>query len=139
MKQVEARPAELAKLLLSPNDEEYGHAIDVAQQLKTIDPAVLQGMRDVAAEIEGQIRKFNSMSPQDQGYDDLGNHIRSRFNRWCPAWEMVQDRSHVDGRPPLEEILKLASVRKESAAMQAVVSDAQVQLGYLAAAKNKPQ
>jgi hypothetical protein len=52
---------------------------------------------------------------------------------------MVQSRSHIDGRPPLEEILKLASVRKESVTMQGVVSDAQVQLGYLAAAQKKPQ
>jgi hypothetical protein len=139
MKQVAVRPAELARLLLSSNDEEYGHAMDVVYQLKAVDPAVLQGMRDVAVEIEGQIRKFNSMSPQDQGYEDFGNHIRSRFSRWCPAWEMVQSRSHIDGRPPLEEILKLASVRKESVTMQGVVSDAQVQLGYLAAAQKKPQ
>jgi hypothetical protein len=79
------------------------------------------------------------MRPEQPGYDDLGNHIRSRFNRWCTAWEMVQDRSGVDGRPPVEEILKLASVQKENVYMQGVVSDAQVLLGYLAAAPKKPQ
>jgi hypothetical protein len=138
MKQVEARPADLSRLLLSPNDETYGHAIDVAYSLKVVDPVVLQGMRDVASDLEDQIRKLNKMSREQPGYDDVGNHIRSRFNRWCTAWEMVQDRSGVDGRPPVEEILKLASVQKENVYMQGVVSDAQILLGYLAAAK-KPQ
>jgi hypothetical protein len=138
MKQVEARPADLSRLFLSPNDETFGHAMDVAYSLKVVDPVVLQGMRDVAGDIEDQIRTLNAMTPQESGYDNLGDHMRSRFNRWCPAWEMVQSWSGVDGRPPVEEILKLASVQKDNVHMQGVVSDAQVLLGYFAAAK-KPQ
>jgi hypothetical protein len=139
LKQANARPAELAKLLLSPNDEDYGHAIDVVYSIKMVDPVVLQGMRNVASDLEDQIRKLQAMSPQQAGYDELGNHIRSRFNRWCTAWEMVQERSGVDGRVPVEEILKLASEQKENVFMQGVVADAKVLLGYLAAAPKKSQ
>jgi hypothetical protein len=139
MKQVEARPADLAKVLKSSNDEDHGKAMDATAQLKVVDPIVLQAMRDVAADIAEQIRKFNAMSPQQEGYDALGGHIQSRFNRWCAPWEMVQDRSGVDGRPPVEEILKLASVQKGNTYMQGVASDAQVLLGYLAGAHKKPE
>jgi hypothetical protein len=139
MKQVEQRPADLAKLIRSHDDDEFGHAMDAAQLVKVVDPMVLQAMLDVAGDIEDQIRKFDSMSPQQSGYDDLGKQIQDRFRRWCAPWEMVQSRSGADGRAPVEQILTLAGGRQESVYMQEVVGDARTLLGYLAGASRKPQ
>lgn len=131
MKQVESRPADLAEVLRSPNDEDYRQALNAAYQLSAYDPQVVQAMRDLAADFERQIRKFNAMAPQEPGSEELGAHIRDRFNHWCIVWGRVQDKIHSDGREPVEEILKVASVRAESPTMQAVVADARYLLGYL--------
>jgi hypothetical protein len=128
LKQAAARPADLAKLFQSPDEVTFGHAMDVAYSLKTVDPLVLQGMRDVAADIENQIKKLASMNPQDAGYSELGQRTQHRFHLWCPAWEMVQSRSGVNGRPPVEEILKLASAHRGNLYMQGIVNDAQALL-----------
>ncbi len=131
MKIVVSRPADLAKLLRSSDPAEYEHAMVITGQMKAIDPQVLQAMRDVAADLEAQITRLNAMSPQQPEYEDLGAEIQTRFNRWCAPWEMVQHLSGVDGRPPVEAILKLASVHTENVHMQGVVGDAQVLLGYI--------
>jgi hypothetical protein len=137
LKQVQARPADLAKLVRSPNDEEFARAMVVIEELKTIDPQVAEAVRGAGDDIEGEIRKFNAMEPQQSGYDDLGNRIQMRFNRWGHACYSFQVATGVDGRPQVEEILKLAS-QKQSPKMRSVIDDAQVVLGYLAQAPRKP-
>jgi hypothetical protein len=131
MKQVEARPADLAEVLRSSNEEDYHQALNAVYSLSSYDPQVVQAMRDVAADFAQEIRKFNSMAPQEPGAEELGAHIRDRFSHWCNTWGPMQNKIHADGRTPVEEILQLASVRAESPTMQAVAESARYLLAYL--------
>jgi hypothetical protein len=131
MKVVEARPGDLAKMLHSSNSGEVDSAIYAVSRLKVVAPEVSKAVLDIAADIEERIRKFNTMKPDQPGYYELGNDIRNRFKSWSQAWWTVHRVSGVDGRPPLEEILKLASVQKDSGHMQEVVLDAEAHLGGL--------
>ena len=91
-----------------------------------MDPEVLQAMRDFAAKIEEQIREFSAMSPQQEGYAELGKEIMwKRYQPWVNAWLMVRILGKEDGRPTVEAIMRLAAVRKENTDMQSIVSDAQ--------------
>lgn len=121
MKQVESRPADLAEVLRSSNDEDYGKALNVTYVLNTYDPQVVQAMRDLAADFEQQIRKYNSMSPQEPGSKEFAYRISYRFGHWCVVWEQMQGKIHAHGREPVEAVLRVALVRTESPGMQAVV------------------
>jgi len=121
MKQVESRPADLAEVLRSSNDEDYHQALNATYALNTYDPQVEQAMRDLAADFDQQIRKYNSMSPQEPGSEEFAARIRDRFTHWCAVWQQMQGKIHSHGREPVEAILKVALVRTESPAMQAVV------------------
>ncbi len=101
------------------------------RRAKVVDPEVSKAILEIAADIEDQIRKFNTMKPDQPGYYELGNDIRNRFKSWSQAWWTVHRVTGVDGRPPLDEILRLASVQKESGHMQEVVLDAEAHLGGL--------
>ncbi len=131
IKVVEARPADLAMMLRSSNSGEVDTAIYAVSRLKVVDPEVSKAVLEIAADIEDQIRKFNTMKPDQAGYYELGNDIRNRFKSWSQAWWTVHRVTGVDGRPPLDEILRLASVQKESGHMQEVVLDAEAHLGGL--------
>ena len=128
MKVVESRPADLAKMLASSNSGEVDTALFAVTRLKIVDPEVSKAMLQIAADMEDQIRIFNTTKPDQPGYYVLGNEIRNRFKGWSQAWWTVHRVSGVDGRPPLEEILKLASVQKDSGHMQEVVLDAEAHL-----------
>lgn len=121
MKQVESRPADLAEVLRSSNDEDYHQALNATYALNTYDPQVEQAMRDLAADFEQQIRKYNSMSPQEPGSEEFAYRIQHRFNHWCTVWQQMQGKIHSHGREPVEAILKVALVRTERPAMHAVV------------------
>jgi hypothetical protein len=73
------------------------------------------------------------MKTDEAGYYDLGNVIRNRFKSWHVAWWTVHRVGGLDGRPPLEEIVRLASVKKEDGFMQEVIGDAEAHLGGLTA------
>jgi len=120
------RQAELAKCLRSPDYDVYRPALYCVQFLPSMDPEVLQALRDMAADIEAQVRKFNAMSPQQEGYAELGKEIMwKRFPPWANAWPMVRILGKEDGRPTMEAIMRLAAVRKENTDMQSIVSEAQ--------------
>jgi hypothetical protein len=131
MKQVESRPADFAEVLRSGSDEDYRQALNVAYVLSASDPQMVKAMRDLAADFERQIQEFNAMAPQEPGSQELGAHIRDRFSRWCMVWATVQDKGPSDHEALVEEMLKAASVRADSPAMQAVVADARQLLAYL--------
>jgi hypothetical protein len=133
LKVVEARPADLVKLLRPAEGIESDQAIYAVSKLRVVDPVVVQAMRDIASEIEDQIRKFTAMKTDEAGYYDLGNVIRNRFKSWHVAWWTVHRVSGLDGRPPLEEIVRLAMVKKEDGFMQEVIGDAEAHLGGLTA------
>jgi hypothetical protein len=124
LQQAEARPAELAEVLRSSDEEDRGHALDVVQKLSANDPRVVEAMRDIAAEIAEQIRKFD-------GSDQSGERIRQLFMRWLLAWQCVQAKIHEHAREPLEEILKLASANSGSPAMREVAENARYALSAL--------
>jgi hypothetical protein len=120
------RQAELARFLRSPDYNLYRPALYCVQFLPAMDPEVHQALRDMAADIEAQIRKYNAMSPQQEGYAELGKEICwKRFVPWANAWPMVRILGIEDGRPTMEAIIQLAAVRKESSEMQSIVSDAE--------------
>ncbi len=131
MKVVEARPADLAKLLRSSNFADFDPAIYAVTQLTVVDPEVVQAMRDIVTGIEDQIRTFNAMNPDQPGYNELANDIRNRFKGWSLAWWHVQRASGADGRAPLEEILQLAQARKDNGQMQEVIAEAENHLSGL--------
>ena len=131
MKQVEARPADLAEVLRSENDEDFGRALNAVYALETYDQRVVQAMRDVATDLARKIRRYNGMAPESAEAEALGARVRDRFSHWCITWGVMQGKIHSDGRTPVEEILKLASVRPESASMHAVAEDARYLLGRL--------
>jgi len=116
---------ELARLLRSPDYALYRPALYCVQFLPSMDPEVHQALREMAADSEAQIRKFNAMSPQDEGYDRFGKAIFKRYQPWANAWPMVRILGKEGGRPTLEAILQLAAVRKEDSDMQSIVSDVQ--------------
>jgi hypothetical protein len=132
---VEARPADLAKLLRSPNFADFDPAIYAVTQLTVVDPEVVQAMRDIATGIEDQLRTLNAMKPDDPNYYELANDIRYRFKGWSLAWRNVQPKSGVDGRPLLEEILQLAKVQKDNGQMQEVIAEAEFDLSQRPAEK----
>ncbi len=135
---VEARPAGLASFLRSPDYGRYSPALYVVNLLKTMDPQVVQAMRDMAAEMEGQIGKLNAMTPQQSGYAALGNDIRNRFLGWSNAWGNTCEMGKVDCRMPVEAIARLAAVHKDSGPMQEVIMNAQALLNNLPAVAAKP-
>jgi len=134
VKVVEARPADVAKLLRSPNCGDFDPAIYAVTTLTVVDPEVVQAMRDIVTGIEDQIRTFNAMKPDQPGYNELAIDIRNRFKGWSLAWWNVQRASGVDGRPLLEEILQLAKAQKDNAQMQEVIGEAENHLSGLPAA-----
>jgi len=120
------RQAELARCLRSPEYGVYRPALYCVQMLPSMDPEVFQAMRDFAAQIEEQIRKFNAMSPQEEGYAELGKEIMwKRYEPWANAWPKVRILGMEDGRPAVEAIMRLAAVRKENTDMQSIASGAQ--------------
>jgi hypothetical protein len=124
LRQAETRPAELAEVLRSSDEEDRGHALDVVQALSAYDPRVVAAMRDVAVGISEQIRKFD-------GSDQSGERIRQLFMRWLLAWQRVQAKIHENAREPLEDILKLASANSGSPAMREVADNARYSLNAL--------
>jgi hypothetical protein len=133
------RQAELARCLRSPDYGVYRPALYCVQFLPSMDPDVLQALRDFAAKIEEQIGKFNAMSPQQEGYAELGKEIMwKRYQPWVDAWPNVRILGKEDGRTTVEAIMRLAAVRKENTDMQSIVSSAQIVLGnYLPPLQNQ--
>jgi hypothetical protein len=120
------RQAELARCLRSPDYGVYRPALYCVQYLSSVDTEVLQALRDFAARIEEKIREFNAMSPQQEGYSEFGKEIMGkRYAPWANAWTKILILRKVDGCPAVEDILRLAAVRKENADMQSIVSGAQ--------------
>lgn len=121
MKQVESRPADLAEVLRSTNDNDYHQALNATYGLDSYNPQVVQAMRDVAADFERQIEKYNAMPTQDPETEKFATRIGQRFTHWAVVWQQMQEKIHSHPREPVEAILKVALVRSESTGMQSVV------------------
>jgi hypothetical protein len=136
---VQDRPADLAKLIRSPDMPTSDPALYAVTRLKSLDPVVVQAVRDTGDDIAAEIRKFNMMKPSDPGYIDLASRIRDRFAAWHQAWWSVQQHAGIDTRPLLEEILDLAAVHNDSGHMREVVLIARTHLDALPEAPKRPQ
>jgi hypothetical protein len=128
MKVVADHPADLAVLIRDTDAGKADKAWNAVQKLKTIDPAVIEAMRGAGEDIAEKIKRFNEMKESDAGYIDLASVIRDRFVVWHRAWWSLQQVAGTDGRPLLEEIVKLARVHPESGHMQEVVLDGEAHL-----------
>ena len=85
-------------------------------------------MRDVAEKMSEEIRTVNKMKEEDAGYVDLSAKIRDRFSRWHRAWWKVHQVTQIDGRPPLRQILDLASANVNNGHLREVALEARVHL-----------
>ncbi|HEX4810575.1 MAG TPA: hypothetical protein VH325_16685 [Bryobacteraceae bacterium] len=124
--QAKARPKELAALIRSAKWEEYGPAMDLVDRLKFADPQILDALHEVANAIQDQLKAFNEMSPQDPGYTEAADQIMTRYNRWANPWFVLHETNPSEGRPPIDAMLRLASLKhKEEPHMMALIQNAQ--------------
>lgn len=139
-KRIEEHPAELAALIRSTNGPMRQYALQAADYLpkpvSEVTEAVLAEGRDIA---DG-IRKFNAMSADAPAFHEVLLDLRTRFNYWKHAWWTIQQRLGIDGRPPVQEIYDLATVRARGTAMDEIEINARVILEALnkSAAEKKP-
>jgi hypothetical protein len=140
IQRIQERQVELAQLIRSTNETMREYALRAAEYpakpAEEIKEAVLAEGRDIAA----GIRKFNQMSADDPKFHDVLLDLRTRFNYWKQAWWTIHQRLGVDGRPPVQEICDLATVRARGTAMDEIEVNARVILEALnkSPAEKKP-
>ncbi len=72
------------------------------------------------------IRRFNALPANDPESHDVPLDLRTRFNYWKPAWWTIHQRLGVDGRPPVQVIYDLATVRAQGTTMDEIEVNARV-------------
>jgi hypothetical protein len=137
LQKAQERPTELAALIRSKDENTAETAMNALMSLKTIDPAVVQAMRDVGEDIAADIRRFNDMKPDDPSAMELAWRARTRFGTWHRAWWTVHQNSGIDGRPLIEEILALAKVHPENVHMDEVIVNGEAHLNGIPKAPEK--
>jgi hypothetical protein len=120
MEVVERRQPDLADAIRSDVDTTREAALYAVTMLTHVTPEVSKAVLDDQREILGEIRRFNVLTEQDEGYYELGNELRTRFNYWHRAWWTVHRLTGVDGRPPVQEVLDLARVHPGDGFMQEI-------------------
>lgn len=125
------RQGDLAKLIASSDETVRKKALLATQYLSApsqeIGAAVLAEGKAIA---EG-LRESNSMEDADPDLYKTLNDLRSRFSSWKQSWWVVHRRLGLDGRPPVQEIHELASIRKRGTAMDEIELDARAILESL--------
>ncbi len=137
MKVAEEHPAELARAIRSADQGAAERALSAVTKLSRVSPDVSEAVRDVGRNIADGIRRFNDMKPDEANYYSVASDLRSRFSYWHRAWWTVHQKTGVDGRPPLREILDLALVRAKDSCMDEIVINARVHLEDLESAANR--
>jgi hypothetical protein len=131
IQRIEERPVELATHIRSTNATMREYALRAtaypAKPAPEVTEAVLAEGRDIAA----GIRNFNAMKEDDPRFHDVLLDLRTRFNYWKQAWWVLSQRLGVDGRPPVQEIHDLATVRARGTAMDEIEVNARVILEAL--------
>ncbi len=131
MQVVEARPAELVRLIRSTNSTPRESALSAVPKLSTITPEICEAVLAEGREIATGVRRFNEMKSDDPRFYDVQIELRSRFNYWKQAWWTTHQRLGLDGRPPVQEIFDLAQVRAQGTSMDEIVVNARVILEAL--------
>lgn len=138
-KAVGERPADLVKFLRSPESKRYLPALYAVELRETIDPQVAQAVREIAGEIEAELRRLNTLSPQDGEFRSLRDDISLRFGAWMNAWPHVCRAGNLECRAPVETILNLAAVQKDDGSMQSLVGLAKALLANVTQPPAVPQ
>jgi hypothetical protein len=134
-KVVEERPTELAAAIRSPESRVRELALSAVTHLTNVAPEVSEAVLAEGREIADGIRRFNGMKEDDASSHNVQMDLRSRFSDWHHAWWTVHQKTGVDGRPPVQEILNLALVRAKEPSMDEIVANARAHLGGLPVGK----
>ncbi len=134
MKMVEARPAELATAIRSPDSKVRELALSAVVNLTNLAPEVSEAVLAEGRDIAEGIRRFNGMKQDDAHSYTVQSDLRNRFSYWHRAWWTVHQKTGMDGRPPVQEVLDLALVRAKEPGMDEIVANAHAHLGGLPAA-----
>ncbi len=128
MKMIETRQEELALAIRSDDSAERTSALLATTRLSQIMPAVSAAVLEDGREIEAAIRRFNEMMPDDPNSLSVQVELRSRFSNWHRAWWNVHQRTDIDARPPVQNILDLALIRAKETSMDEIVINARAHL-----------
>lgn len=126
-----ARQAELAKLISSPEANVREKALAAVPSLRAPSPEITEATLAEGREIAAGIRRFNEMKAEDPRFYEVQIELRSRFNYWKQAWWTIHQIQNLDGRPPVQEIFDLATVREKDTSMDEIVVNARVILEAL--------
>jgi hypothetical protein len=131
MQVVEERPNDLAEAIRSADKDLRDRALLAVRYLSKVDPKVSEAVLAEGRDIVENLRRFNEMKETESNFLNVQVELRSRFNSWHHAWWTVHQKTGVDGRPPVQEILDLARVRARETTMDEIVANAQAHLGGL--------
>jgi len=128
MSVIENRQDELAQKIRSKDKYERESGMVAAAHLSQVKPVVSEAVLAEGRDIEALIRRFNEMTPDDPKSFTIAGEILNRFSYWNKAWWNVHQRTDIDGRPPVQNILDLAAIRAKSTSMDEVVINARAHL-----------
>jgi hypothetical protein len=128
MQILEGRQAELAAAIRSADTDLRERALRAVTMLAAIAPEIPAAVLAEGKEIAAGVRTFNGMSAEAEDFYDVQIALRSRFSYWHHAWWRVHQKTGVEGRPPVQEILDLALVRSQETSMDEIVINARAHL-----------
>jgi hypothetical protein len=139
MRVVAEQPEELARLIGSDKADLREQALFAVTQLREIKPVISEAVRAEGRAIAGRLKEFNRMNSEEPDFYGVQMELRSRFSYWHRAWWTVHQRSGIDGRPAVQEILELAEVRAKETSMSEIVINAKAHLGGIKTPEPLPQ
>jgi len=128
---VAGRQSELATLIGSSDEAVREKALLATQYLATPTTEVSEAVLAEGRAIAEGIRESNSMKDTDPEFSQKMNDLNSRFSSWKQSWWVIHKRLGLDGRPPVQEIHELASIRERGTRMDEIELDARVILESL--------
>lgn len=134
---VEGRQPELAQMIISTNAPAREAALGAVPKLSAFSPEISEAVQAEARAIASGIRRFNEMKADDPEFYNVQVEWRTRFNYWKQAWWTMHQRLGLDGRPPVQEIFDLATVRAKGTSMDEIVLNSRVILEALNPASPK--
>ncbi len=128
---VNTRQSELVPLITGQNATLREQALSAAALLRSPSLEITEAILGEGRAIAAGIRSFNEMKSDDPEFYNVQIEWRTRFNYWKQAWWTVHQIQNRDGRPPVQEIFDLASVRAKDTSMDEIVLNARVILEAL--------
>ena len=133
---INSQQADLAKLLRSADKQMREHAFSAVDYVEKPAPEVVEVVLAEGRDIAEGIRRFNALPENNPKFHDVLLDLRTRFNVWKQAWWTIHQRLGVDGRPPVQAIYDLATVRARGTAMDEIEVNARV---FIEALTKKPE